>query len=104
MHLILQGASSRARCGPVASGKRGKSLDRRPDGAQRHLGRPNLDIAAINLGYQAATSLALVTHRNRTALISLGIPKLVRFDKIHHQPLLMVLLYLRNRGKSRDNS
>jgi hypothetical protein len=34
----------------------------------------------------------------------LGIPKLVRFDKIHHQPLLMVPLYLRNRGKSRGNS
>jgi hypothetical protein len=74
------------------------------DGAQRHLGRPNPDFAAINLGYQAATSLALVTHRNRTALISLGIPKLVRFDKIHHQPLLMVLIYLRNRGKTRGNS
>jgi len=33
-------------------------------------------------GYQAATGLA---HRNRTALISLGIPKLVRSHKIHHR-------------------
>src|ERR1700730_3681369 len=66
------------------------------------------DLTRISLrsiwGYQAATSLALVTHRNRTALILLGIPKLVRFDKIHHQPLMMVFIYLRNRGKSRGNS
>jgi hypothetical protein len=38
-----------------------------------------------------------VAHRNRTALISLGISKLVRFDKIRHQSvtnrLLLVFLY-----------
>jgi hypothetical protein len=30
---------------------------------------------------------------NRTALISLGIPKLVRFDKIRPQQLFMVFFY-----------
>jgi hypothetical protein len=34
---------------------------------------------ALNPGCQTATSLASVTHGNRTALISLGISKLVRF-------------------------
>src|SRR5215470_330752 len=41
----------------------------------------------LNPSYQAATRLAPVTPRKRTALILLGIPKLVRFAKIPHQRL-----------------
>ena len=35
-------------------------LDRSPDGAQRHPGRPDPDFAALNPGYQAATSFVLL--------------------------------------------
>jgi len=55
--------------------------------------RPN---QVAQSGYQVAADLA---HRNRTALISLGIPELVRFDKIRHRSVtnrsLLVVLYLR---------
>jgi hypothetical protein len=51
-----------------------------------------LDFTALNPGYQAATSLPLVTHRNWTALISLGIPKLVRFAQIRPQQFSTVLM------------
>jgi hypothetical protein len=61
---------------------------------------PNRDFGFAQFGYQAATDLA---HRNRTALISLGIPKLVRFDKIRHRSVanctLLVFLYLRREPK-----
>jgi len=49
---------------------------------------------ALNPGYQAGTSLASVVHRKRTALISLGIPKLVRFHKIQLQQLYTVHMVL----------
>jgi hypothetical protein len=50
-------------------------------------GWPNADFAALHPGYQAARTLALsgadrtLSRADRTALISLGIPKLVRFAK-----------------------
>jgi hypothetical protein len=53
---------------------------------------------ASAIGMPTATSLALVTHRNRTALISLGIPKLVRFHKIHRQCSFTVFYYLYTHG------
>jgi hypothetical protein len=74
-----------------------------------HAGRPNRDFAEFIIGpahrvrplagpvaqsgYQAATGLA---HGNRTALISLAIQKLVRFDKIRHRPHLRALLLTRS--------
>jgi hypothetical protein len=45
--------------------------------------------------------LAPVTRRDRTALISLGIPKLVRFHKIRCQCSMMVFLYLDRTGNGR---
>src|SRR5712671_7446410 len=64
------------------------------------------DYAALHPGYQVATNLAPVMRRDRTALISLGIPKLVRFAKIRHRSVsnrsLLALLYL-SKAKSRGS-
>jgi hypothetical protein len=57
-------------------------------------GTASSDFTALNPGYHAAKSLASVAQRHWTALILLGIPKLVRFAQIRPQQLYTVLMVL----------